>query len=237
MGWHIHDIGGGVWAYLLLLLFIIVVSGVFVVLWTIKRSEEEFLDETPQKKYQKIKIMKLATIPRIIANVVQLVFSIILVILSLHLIHLAIGHILNSFKVEEVVEEIFRAIWLITVALAVFDLGGIIFDEIVWGGSKKELKEFQWQFIKFLIVIINALLLESLVVFFRVEKRDVTLLMYPALSLLSVCLLIVSLAFYIKSNRSSNNDEGEKTLEILKMRYAKGEIDKAEFLEKLELIK
>jgi len=238
MVWHIYDMGGGVWTYLLLLFFIIVVAGIFVVIWTLKHpAEEEFPTETLKKKFQKNRAIKLVTIPRIIANVVQLTFSIILVILSLHLIHLAIGHILHSFEVEEVVEQIFSAIWLITVALAVFDLAGIIFDEIVWGGTKKELKEFQWQFIKFLIVIINALLLESLVVFFRVEKKDVTMLMYPALSLLSVCILIVSLAFYIKSNRSANNDEEENRIEILKTRYAKGEIGKAEFLETKELIK
>jgi hypothetical protein len=102
-----------------------------------------------KKRYQQGRAMKLIIIPRVIANLIQLVFSIILVILSLHLIHLAIVHILNSFNIETAVEEIFSGIWLITVALAVFDLAGIIFDEISWGGSKKELKEFQWQFTKF----------------------------------------------------------------------------------------
>lgn len=181
--------------------------------------------------------MKLLAVPRVIANLIQLVFSIVLVILSLHLIHLGIGHILNSFLAQEPVEEIFSAIWLITVALAVFDLGGIIFDEIGWGGSKKEVKEFKWQFTKFLIVIITALLLESLVVFFRVAKKDVTLLTYPALSLFAVCLLIISLALYIRFTGSSSNGEGGNSLEILRLRYAKGEIDRAEFLEKMTLLK
>jgi hypothetical protein len=35
--------------------------------------------------------MKLLAVPRVIANLIQLVFSVILVTLSLHLIHLAIG--------------------------------------------------------------------------------------------------------------------------------------------------
>ena len=180
--------------------------------------------------------MRLLTVPRMIANLIQLAFSIILVVLALHLVHLAIGHILYSFQVEAAVEEIFSAIWLITVALAVFDLGGIIFDEITWGGTKKELKEFKWQFTKFLIVIITALLLESLVVFFQVAKKDVSLMLYPALSLLAVCLLIVSLALYIKLTRSSPQDEMEDVIRELKLKYARGEIDTAEFREKLDIL-
>jgi hypothetical protein len=133
-----------------------------------------------------------------------------------------VGHILHSFRVQESVEEILSAIWLITVALAAFDLGGIIFDEISWSGTKKELQEFKWQFTKFLIVIITALLFESFVVFFRVAKKDVTLLVYPSISLLSVCLLIVSLAFYMRLNRSFNQDEVKDALRELKLQYAKG---------------
>lgn len=181
--------------------------------------------------------MKLLAVPRVIANLIQVVFAVILVTLSLHLIHLALGHILHSFQAEEAVEDIFSAIWLITVALAVFDLGGIIFDEIAWRSTKKELKEFKWQFIKFLIVIITALLLESLVVFFRVAKKDVTLLMYPALSLLAVCLLILSLALYIKYTSSSQDEAKEDAKETLKLRYVKGEIDKTEFLEKMGILR
>jgi len=180
--------------------------------------------------------MKLHTVPRVIANLIQLVLSIILVVLALHLIHLAIGHVLHSFQVEEAVEEILNAIWLITVALAVFDLGGILFDEIAWGGTRKELKEFKWQFTKFLIVIITALLLESLVVFFRVAKKDVSLMIYPALAIFAVCILIISLGFYMKTSNSSDKDEMKDVLGILKLKYAKGEIDKTEFSEKIEIL-
>jgi hypothetical protein len=73
--------------------------------------------------------------------------------------------------VDNAVDVIFNAIWLITVAIVVFDLGVIIFDEIIWEGRKKSLSEFKRQFNKFLIVIITALLIETLVVFFRVAKK------------------------------------------------------------------
>lgn len=180
--------------------------------------------------------MKVFVVPRIIANIIQLILSIILVVLALHLIHLALGYILNSFRVEDAVDEIFSAIWLITVALAVFDLAGIIFDEITWSGSKKELKEFKWQFTKFLIVIITALSIETLVVFFRVAKKDVTLLLYPALSIAAVCFLIISLGYYVRQNNISEAVGGEDSLHILKMRLARGEIDKEEFREKAKLL-
>ena len=180
--------------------------------------------------------MKLILVPRIIANVIQLVFSILLAVLSLHLIHLALGYILNSFQVESPVDEIFNALWLLTVALAVFDLAGIIFDEITWRDAQKELREFKWQFTKFLIVIITALLIETLVVFFRVAKKDVTQLIYPALAIGAVCLLIVALAFYIKHGIPECDKESDDALYTLQKKYVRGEIDKEIFNEKMEAL-
>lgn len=237
MGWHMHEMSGSAQVYLLLLFFIFMAAGISIVFWTLKRSGREQIPSDAQNiQYQQGRFLILITTSRISANIIQLLFSFILVILSLHLIHLAIGHIINSFNADEVVVEVFSAIWLITVALAVFDLAGIIFEEISWDGSKKEVKEFQLQFVKFLIVIINALLLESMVVFFKVAKKDVSFLMYPALSLFSVCILIVSLAIYIKFNRSENERKNENAFEILKNRYARGEINNDEFQEKMEFI-
>lgn len=181
--------------------------------------------------------MKIISVPRIIANLIQLVLSLILVVLSLHLIHLAIGHIFASFHVEEPVEEIFNSIWLITVALAVFDLAGIIYDEISWGATRKELKEFKWQFTKFLIVIITALSIETLVVFFRVAKHDVTLLIYPALAILAICLLVGALSVYIKTSVSSSHKELDDPVRIVTLQYAKGEIDTTEFKDKIKQLK
>lgn len=178
-----------------------------------------------------------SVIPRTCANLIQLALSLILVVLSLHLIHLAIGHILNSFQVVDAVDEIFNAIWLITVAIAVFDLAGIIFEEISWEGTKKDLREFRWQFTKFLIVIVTALLIESLVVFFRIAKKDVTLLIYPALAILAVCLLIISLAYYIRQSSTADRCEAVDVVLLLKTRYAKGEITTEEFQEKMRLLK
>jgi uncharacterized membrane protein len=180
--------------------------------------------------------MKIVFISRVISNLVHLALSIILIVLSIHLIHLAVGHILNSFRIEDAVDEIFNALWLVTVALAVFDLAIILFDEIVWTGSRKYLKEFKWEFTKFLIVIITALLIETLVVFFRVAKKDVSLLIHPGMAIFAVCLLILALAFYMKASNASGREEPEDPFHILKLKYARGEIDKDEFRGKMEEI-
>jgi len=176
--------------------------------------------------------MKMTVISQAIANFFHLIFAVLLVALSVHLIHLAIGHILESFQVDNAVDAIFNAIWLITVAIVVFDLGIIIFDEIIWEGRKKSLSEFKREFNKFLIVIITALLIESLVVFFRVAKKDIVLLSYPALSILAVCALILSLAVYMRFS-VDKTDEREDPLQILRIKYAKGEISRRDFKERI----
>ena len=178
----------------------------------------------------------MTVISRVIANFFHLVFAVLLIALSVHLSHLAIGHILESFQAENAVDSIFNAIWLITVAIVVFDLGIIIFDEIIWEGRKKSLSEFKREFNKFLIVIITALLIETLVVFFRVAKKDVILLSYPALSILAVCALILSLAVYMRFS-VDKTDEQEDPVQILKIKYAKGEINSQDFEEKMQLIR
>lgn len=41
MGWHMYEMGGAAWAYLVLLIIIVVVAGIFVVRRTWNRSEED----------------------------------------------------------------------------------------------------------------------------------------------------------------------------------------------------
>lgn len=259
MMWHMQQMGTGVWIYLIIL--ILIIAGMYFIYFTQQKKEyPEDVAETDEpmdiqkKRYRRGEItrhekeeakkesaggvaMHPSVIPRTCANLIQLTLSLILVVLSLHLIHLAIGHILFSFQADEAVDEIFNAIWLITVALAVFDLAGIIFEEISWQGTRKDLREFRWQFTKFLIVIITALLIESLVVFFRIAKKDVTLLIYPALAILAVCMLIMALGYYIRQSNSADKCEAVDVILLLETRYAKGEIGTEEFQEKMRLLK
>lgn len=172
--------------------------------------------------------MRMSLVSRLVANLLHLVFAVLLVTLSIHLVHLAIGHILESFHGESPVDSIFNAIWLTTVALAVFDLGIIIFDEIIWEGSRKKVREFKREFTKFLIVIITALSVESLVVFFRVAKKDVTLLGYPVLAIFAVCVLVLALAAYMRFNVDKTGEQ-EDPVQILKVRYARGELNREDF--------
>lgn len=45
-------------------------------------------------------------------------------------------------------------------------------------------------------------------------------------------LLIIGVVLLVKSSRNSRNSSGKTALDILKERYARGEIDKAEFDQK-----
>jgi uncharacterized membrane protein len=168
---------------------------------------------------------------RLVPNIIHLMLAVLFGVLALHLLHFAVGHIINSFRaIEEPVSEILDAVWLATVALAVLDLAVIIYDEISWRGKERDLEEFKRAFVKFLIVIITALAIESLVIFFKVARKEVTLLIYPALSLLAICALIAVMGYYAKvSHECHPDDAGNDALHILRMRYARGEIGLDEF--------
>lgn len=52
MGWHMYEMGGAAWAYLVLLIIIVVVAGIFVVRWTWNRSaEDETAIDILKKRY------------------------------------------------------------------------------------------------------------------------------------------------------------------------------------------
>lgn len=87
--------------------------------------------------------MKMTAISRVIANFLNLLFAVFLISLSIHLIHLAIGHIPESFQVESAVDSIFNAILLIPLAIVVFGLDIIIFAGIIWEGKKKIFRAFK----------------------------------------------------------------------------------------------
>jgi uncharacterized membrane protein len=233
-----HGMGNIGWMYITTLLGFITISVVLFIYYSLRKERKtKILLSEPQggddadsgEKHEGLK--RFNQWAHLVPNIIHLILAILFGVLALHLLHFAVGNLLNSFKdIEEPVSEILNAIWLATVALAVLDLAIIIYDEVSWRGKERDLEEFKRAFAKFLIVVITALAIESLVIFFKVARKEITLLIYPAFALLAICALIAVLAYYAKvSHECRPEAAGDDALQILRIRYARGEIDLAEF--------
>jgi len=238
MYWDMHGIGNVGLTYISVVLVTMAIIVILFVYYSLRRKETaKALRSEPQGECDTPAdeghegLRRFNQWSRLVPNIIHLMLAFLFGVLALHLLHFAVGHIINSFKdIEEPVSEILNAIWLSTVALAVLDLAIIIYDEISWRGKERDLEEFKRAFVKFLIVIITALAIESLVIFFNVARKEVTLLMYPALALLAICALIAVMAYYAKVSHQCRPDiAGNDAFNILRVRYARGEIDLAEF--------
>ncbi|MEJ2499946.1 MAG: PDC sensor domain-containing protein [Campylobacterales bacterium] len=98
---------------------------------------------------------------------------------------------------DEVLHDIFKAIIAITLGLAIFDLSKTILEnEVMYKNAGKQ-NEGQYTVLgKFLVSIIIALSIESLMVVFKITLGDYTGLGYGFLLILGVTLMIVGLGWF-----------------------------------------
>ncbi|MCI5208372.1 MAG: general glycosylation protein [Candidatus Electrothrix sp. ATG2] len=89
--------------------------------------------------------------------------------------------------------------------MAVFDVSKFLLEEEVIKSHNKITPATQKATLtKFLVIITIAVSLEALVFIFDAGKKDVALLIYPSLLLLTVCLLVISIGVYQKMSGSRN---------------------------------
>ena len=98
---------------------------------------------------------------------------------------------------EEVLHDIFQAIIAITLGLAIYDLAKTILEnEVMYKNAGKQ-REGQYSVLgKFLVSIIIALSIESLMVVFKITLGDYTGLGYAFLLILGVTLMIVGVGLF-----------------------------------------
>ncbi len=94
------------------------------------------------------------------------------------------------------------AVGLIVIGTAVFDVSRFLIEEEVFKvhGEESSIKQ-RTTLIKFIVIIIIAVLLEALVFVFSAAKKDISLLIYPTLLLVSAVLLVMGLGVYQKMTR------------------------------------
>ena len=126
--------------------------------------------------------------------------SLFLSLISLAMIIFALVNIHTSTSDKTLfVTSLLDAVGLIVIGMAVFDVSKFLLEEEVIKSHEEITHATQRATLsKFLVIIAIAVSLEALVFIFNAGKQDITLLIYPALLLVAVSLLIISLALYHK---------------------------------------
>lgn len=114
-------------------------------------------------------------------------------------------HAIQSFFVEKIsmhhlsIDAMFKATILLTLSLAIFDLAKTLIEEEVLGQHKEhDISGPHKTMVKFLGSIIIALSIEALMLVFKFAITDPEHLLNSMYIVISVALLIISLAVYIK---------------------------------------
>ncbi len=94
------------------------------------------------------------------------------------------------------------AVGLIVIGTAVFDVSRfLVEEEVIKVHGEETGKQQRATLIKFLVIIIIAVFLESLVFVFSAAKTDISLLVYPTFLLLTAVMLVIGLGVYQRITR------------------------------------
>jgi len=102
-------------------------------------------------------------------------------------------------------EAVFKPIVSLTLALAIFDLAKTILEqEVFFKAYNSDEKTQAKMFIKFLITIIIALSIESLMLVFKIALLDYTQMLNALYLIIGVSLIIISLSIFIYFHNKTN---------------------------------
>lgn len=134
------------------------------------------------------------------------VSSIIMIILALFTLGYSLSEFVNSifFKPDISIESIFKPVISLTLGLAIFDLAKTLLEqEVVFKSYSKNTRTQYKVLTKFLITIIIALLIESLMVVFKIALNNYSEMIYAFYLISGVSILILSLGVFIFLSKKS----------------------------------
>jgi hypothetical protein len=106
------------------------------------------------------------------------------------------------FKFDDTIMSFFKPIIYITIAIAVFDLSKTLLEQEVFFKSYKKDENIEKKtFVKFIISILIALSIETLMLVFRISLKNDKLMLNAFWLFAGVSLMILSLSYFIKINR------------------------------------
>jgi archaellum biogenesis protein FlaJ (TadC family) len=104
-----------------------------------------------------------------------------------------------------------EAVGYTVIAIAVFDVGKYLLEEeAIRAREMRRADEARRSLTKFISTIAIAVFLEGLVAVFEAGKKDVPMMIYPTLLLLTGVLLVVGLGIYQRLSASVENEISDK---------------------------
>ncbi|QOG13129.1 hypothetical protein [Arcobacter sp. FWKO B] len=128
-----------------------------------------------------------------------MVVSTLMIVLALFTIFYSLYDFINSFIHHQIsIEHIFKPIVALTLGLAIFDLAKTLLEQEVLFKSYSSTDKSEYKVLtKFMITIIIALLIESLLVVFKIAINDYSQMINALYLIIGVGVIIVSLSVFI----------------------------------------
>lgn len=158
-----------------------------------------FLDFNLQKILKRLGFLELDHNFNIVNKTFYMVVSSLMIVLALFTIFYSLYDFINSFINHQIsIEHIFKPIVALTLGLAIFDLAKTLLEQEVLfkSYSKNEKSEYK-VLTKFMITIIIALLIESLLVVFKIAINDYSQMLNALYLIIGVGVIILSLSIFI----------------------------------------
>lgn len=170
---------------------------------TVVKEEEDkvfFLDFTLVSLLEKLGLIEIHKEFNFISKSFYFIAANVMIILALFTIGYSVFEFVNSlfFKSDLSIESIFKPVIALTLGLAIFDLAKTILEqEVVFKSYLKNSKIEYKVFTKFAITIIIALLIESLMVVFKIAIDNYSQMINAVYLICGVSFLIIALSVFI----------------------------------------
>ena len=165
-----------------------------------KREDDKiyFLDFNIIALLQRLGLVEIQKEFNKITKSFYLIASIIMMILALFTLGYASYEFINSILFKTIsIESIFKPVIALTLGLAIFDLSKTILEQEVLFKSYSKNSYTEYKVLtKFSITIIIALLIESLMVVFKIAMEDYSQMIYAVYLICGVSILIIALGLF-----------------------------------------
>jgi len=170
---------------------------------TVAKKENEkvyFLDFNVTALLQRLGLIEIHKEFNFISKIFYFITASMMMLLALFTVGYSFFEFINAlfFKTGLSIESIFKPVIALTLGLAIFDLAKTILEqEVVFKSYSKNSKAEYKVLIKFSITIIIALLIESLMVVFKIAIDNYEQMIHAVYLIGGVSLLFVSLGIFI----------------------------------------
>lgn len=176
---------------------------------TVAKLEQEqifFFDFKVKELLQRLGLIEVHKEFNVISKGFYLMTSAVMMILALFAVGYSIYEFVHSvfYTSGLSIESIFKPVIALTLGLAVFDLAKtVLAQEVVFKSYSKHTSNEYKVLIKFSVTILIALLIESLMVVFKIAIDNYEHMIYALYLIGSVSLLFVALAYFIYYTKKS----------------------------------